>query len=344
MFLGLSTRPIRQPSSEHLTRRLIPIVALLILLGISMPANAFAQRITTQDAFDRLEEILELRQEDGLLDARDVLPTILVSSRSRYTQSEGWFQVRALSALVTVFGEGSVRACEACSRPRTRVEDGRLEQITGPASLDEIIQLDDRYRGDSTRARTAIWLDETATGVAMRVTDLQSARVVFAQNVDPQLREYSGAARSFRLSAELERRSRGESLTHALFDVAILPGPHVAFEWVEQWGETNNNLTGVALSLFAPVLGIGASYHRVLEWQNVSLGVEGLVSIPTAIARGLANSNADVIDPLLTGVAIARWPLFSKHSNYAGIVTLSTNGQFGVGISLLNTSFIPLLP
>lgn len=313
------------------------VLVLLVLAG-----TAHAERITTKDALDRLEEILEMRTEDGLLDPVDVVPTLLVSAAPRFVESKGWFAAGALGTLTRIFGAAGVRVCEACMRPRTTVEDGRLEQTSGPVGLDEVAALDARFRGDSTRARTATWLEETASGVAIRIVDLRTGRVVFAQNVDPDLWEYTGSERSFRLSAELERRTRGESLTHALFDVALYPGQHVSFEWDDQWGDTNANLSGIVFSLFDPVVGIGASYGRITEWWNILIGVQGILSIPTVVAEAQTGEDTDLIDPTFTGALLIRVPFGS--SNFAGLFSASTNGNIGVGISLLNTSLIPVLP
>ena len=309
---------------------------------VALPRPARAERVTTRDALDRLEEILEMRQEDGLLDPGDVVPTILVSARPRYEESKGWYATRVLTTLTRAFGSGSVRACEACMRPRLRAEDGRLEQTTGPVSLDEIVRLDDRYRGAAARAKSAVWIDETQSGVSIRVADLRSGRVSFAQNVDPSLLEYRGSARTFRLSAELERRTRGESLTHAFFDAAIYPGQHISIEWADQWGESNSNLSGFVLGMFDPVLGVGGSYHRILQTLHISVGGELMLSIPTAIASSQTDEDVELIDPLLTGVFVMRLPF--GHSNYGALLTASTNGEVGIGISLLNTSLIPVLP
>ncbi len=313
------------------------LAVVVVLSGV-----AHAERLTTRDALDRLEEILEMRQEDGLLDPVEVVPTLLVSAAPIFQESQGSYPARALAMLTRRFGNSGVRACEACMRVRTTVEDGRLEQTSGPVSLEEVARLDERFRGDSTRARTAIWLDETASGVAVRVVDISSGRVVFAQNVDPELFEYQGSARSFRLSAELERRTRGESLTHAIFDLALYPGQHVSFEWDDQWGETNANLSGVVLSFFDPVFGVGASYGRDTEFWDICIGVQGILSIPTVVAEAHTGEDADLIDPTFTGALLVRIPFGS--SNFAGLLSASTNGRFGIGLSLLNTSFIPLLP
>lgn len=313
--------------------------ALLCTLAV---APAMAERVTTRDAFDRLEEVLESRQDDGILDKRDVLPTILVSARPMYQGSERWFGVRALQALTRVFGRSGIRACEACMQPRAEVEDGRMVYTSGPIAIDEISRLDERYRGDANGARTATWIDETATGVAVRIVDLRSAQVVFAQNIDPMLYEARRTATGSRMSQELERRHRGESLTHAMFDFAMYPGQHASLEWADQWGVTNRNLSGFVLSLYDPVLGVGAGYHRVLGFWDTSIGAKVMLSIPTAIVSSQIDEDVEILDPLVTGVFVMRVPLWG--SNYAALLSASTNGQVGIGVSMLNTTFLPFLP
>ena len=318
--------------------------ALLWVVLACLATPAAAERGTTRDALDRLEELLEMRQEDGLLDARRMLPTVLVSAAPRYEESKNSFTAQALTSLARVFGRGSIRMCEACMRPRTVVEDGRLRHTSGPASLDEVIALDTRFRGDGAQAKSGIWIDETQSGISVRVVDLRSGQVLFAQNIDPQLREYRGSARTFRLSEELERRTRGESLTHANFDMALYPGQHISLEWFEQWGQNNQNMSGLVLGLYDPVLGLGAAYYRALEYENIMIGAKGVLSIPTAIAQSQVadGEDAELLDPLFTGVFVLRYPFGG--SNYGLLLSASTNGEVGIGISFLNTSFIPVLP
>ena len=72
------------------------------------------------------------------------------------------------------------------------------------------------------------------------------------------------------------------------------------------------------------------------------------MSFPTATAEfatSLADDEEDppeLIDPLLNLVAVYRMPI--GRSNYGITVTASTNGRVTVGLSLLNTSFLPVLP
>ncbi len=319
-----------------LKRALLLLVALLLGAG---PAHA--DPTTTRDALDRLEEILQVRIDDGRLSVEEVMPALLVSAQPRYEPSEEWFAVRVIEVLQESFGEG-LRLCEACMAPRTWVGDGALTWQAGPIGLDEVVRLDDRSRGDAPAARSAIWVDEVPSGVAIRIVDLRTARVIFAQNIDPNLVENRRTQRNYNLSQELERRARGDSLTQSFLDLALYPGQHISLDITEQWGPTNHNLSGLTLSLVDPVVGVGASHYRCLPFGRVLIGGKVILSLPTAVVRSLSEDETDVIDPLVTGVAVLRVPFGG--SNYGAVLTASTNGQFGAGISLMNIRLLPVIP
>lgn len=315
------------------------LAAVLVLGGIS---TAHADPDRTREALNRFEEVLELRQKDGQFDPSAVMPLLVVRTHPRYERSAAWFPTEALGTIIRAFGSPGIRVCEACMGIRTRVKDGAMYQSSGPISLDEIIALDTRYRGEAAPARTAIWMDETAAGVAIRLVDLRSGRVIFAQNIDPDLQTYRGSARRMKKAAELERRVRGDSLTHAILDVAVYPGQHVSIEWADQFGPTNANLAGVVLSFVDPVLGIGAGWYRALEWGNILVGGKLILSLPTVLAEAQIGEDTEIIDPALTAVGVVRIPF--GDSNYAGTITFSTNGVLGAGLSFLNSSLLPILP
>ncbi len=313
------------------------VIAALLLLS----ATARADSPTTRDSLDRLEELLQLRIEDGMLSRDEVMPALLVSAEPIYLESEDWFATRAIEVLEKAFGNGGLRLCEACMAPRAFVENGYLAYQTGPIGLDEVVRLDDQSRGDSQPAKSAIWIDEHRGGLAIRIVDLRTSRVLFAQNVDPNLVENKNTQRIYSLSAELERRARGDSLTQAFVDFAFYPGQHFSLDWTDQWGKTNSNLSGVTLSVFDPVIGIGACHYRRIEYLNVLLGAKLILSMPTALVRSLGEVDFDLIDPPLTAVGVARVPF--GRSNYGAIFTVSTNGQVGLGISLMNISLLPVV-
>ncbi len=314
----------------------LAITVLLLLAGV-----AHADTDTTRYSLDRLEEILELRIEDGHLSPQDVMPALLVSAQPRYEASQDWYATRVIQVLEGAFGSSGLRLCEACMAPRTFVDGGSLSYQAGPVGLAEVQRLDEQSRGTAQPARSAIWVDEHRGGVAIRIVDLSNARVLFAQNIDPNLVENKNTRRMYTLSEELERRARGDSLTQAFVDLALYPGQHISIDWTEQWGLTNQNLSGVTLSVLDPVVGIGASHYRCIDFVNVLVGGKLLLSLPTAVARSVGDTG-DVIDPLVTAVAVVRVPF--GRSNYGVVASLSTNGQFGLGVSLMNISLLPVLP
>jgi len=322
--------------------RALALVTLSVLVAV--PARAFAQNDTSRDALDRLEETLLLRIEREGLTKGSVLPVIVVSVAPAFEETRSWYPTAALGTLIRVFGAANLRACEACMAPRTFVQDnGSVTQSTTTAGVDELAKLDEQYRGNAAAARTAIWLDENSNGVSLRMIDLANSRILMAENFDPSLAEAARTKRNYALTEELDRRSRGDSVNHAFFDFSIYPNPHMSFDWLEQWGVNNTNLSGLSVSVFDPVLGIGGSYFRVMpNAGNITVGGKLLMSFPTAVVRSVAGTDVEVLDPLLTGVLMARIPI--ARSNFGFIVSASTNGRVGLGFSLMNTTFMPFLP
>jgi hypothetical protein len=313
------------------------------LLALALPASGLAETENTRSSLARLEETLSLRIEDGGLARDKVTPAIVVSLAPALEESRAWYPTAALASLVRVFGAGSLRACEACMAPRLYVAGGRVEQLTSGLDAAEIVRIDEGARGGAAPARTAVWLDETPQGVSIRIIELATSRIVLAQNFDAGLAEPARSRRSFTLARELDRRARGDSLTHTFLDLVLYPGQHVSLDWNEQWGITNANLSGLTISLFDPVLGVGATYYRIVPSAlNITVGAKVLLSVPTALVRGFDANVDEVIDPMLTAVFVARIPILS--SNYAITLSGSTNGRIGVGVSFLNTSLLPFLP
>jgi hypothetical protein len=316
------------------------MISFVVLLADA----AAAQRALTEDALDRMEETLQAREEDGALSRSKLAPLLVVSTAPAFEETRAWYPNAALKSLLDVFGAGSIRSCEACMAPRTYVDDGVLRQEVGALGIDDIVRLDSLARGSAPAARTAVWLDETTAGVTLRLVDVGTSRVLFAQNFDPRLREVARTEENTVLTRELERRARRDALSHIFIDAALYPSQHFSTDYLEQWGDDNRNLTGVSASFFDPVLGVGASYYRVIpEVWNLTLGGQMLVSLPTALGTVVSNDpNTELLDPLLTGVLVARLPIGS--SNYGIYAMASTNLRVGLGISLMNITLFPVLP
>jgi len=293
---------------------------------------------STLEAFDRLEEILQVRIEEGIIVRDEVLPTLLVSTLPIYEESAPVMASRSLEVLLSSLGNRGVRMCEACMAPRTVVEDGNLVVQTGPIGLDEIIRLDDQSRGTARPARSAIWIDEHSRGVSIRIVDLATGRVLYAQNIDPDFAEVERTSKRYRLAAELERRSRGDGLVQTFFDAAIFPRQHISFDWSDQWGKDNGNLSGFTLSVADPIGGIGVNFHRRLPIADTLIGAKVLVSVPTVIFTIFDQGGGDFeFDPLFTLAGTARVPVpIGGRANFAVFFSASTSGQYGAGLTFMN--------
>ena len=313
------------------------------MVALTLGRAALAGPSETRAALDRLGEVLEMRMQDGTLPRDRVVPAVVVSARARTDDSAAWFPTRALEVLQQRLGADDLRLCEACTAPRAWVEDGSLTWTAGPASLDEVAALDARLRGDGPPARSAIWVDEQPAGVSIRVVELSTGRVLLAQNLDPDLAEHSRTQRTYTWSAEVERRARGDGLTQAFVDLSLFPQQHIALDWTDQWGRTNANFSGVTLTILDPIVGVGAVHYRRIRPLNTQVGAKLVLALPAAIINNVgANFDGTVLDPLVTAVGVVRVPF--GRSNYGGVATLSTNGAFGVGISLLNVHLLPVIP
>jgi hypothetical protein len=313
---------------------------LAIALVVCAPATA--QRNTTSDAFERLKEAMRPVVDDGVL--QGVLPVMVVGATPAFEDTRAWFPTAAVVALVDVFGPQNLRACEACMSPRLSVQNGRMEHNSVAVSVDEVVAIDLQNRGPGAPARAAVWLDETTDGVAIRVISLENSQILYARNFDGRLQEESRTARNLSITDDLQRRLRGDSLTHIFIDAAVYPGQHFSADVVDQFGDKNLDMAGITFSLYDPVVGVGAVYYRAIpEAFNLTVGAQIVASIPTIAAQSvLGNDTGDLLDPPVTGVLVARLPLFQ--TSYAVLLTASTNGRIGVGLTLLNFSFLPVLP
>jgi hypothetical protein len=317
------------------------LLRLLLTMTMLLATTANAQRGSTSDALERMKEAMRAAVEEGFL--QGMVPVILVSAAPAYEDTRAWFPAAVVAATIEVFGQQNLRVCEACMNPRVSYANGRLEHNSTSVSTLEAVQLDTSSRGAAAPARVAMWVDETPGGVAVRVTSLETDLILFAGNFDGGQLEKKQTASNFSATADLERRLRGDSLTHIFIDAAVYPGQHFSVDVVDQFGDRNLNLAGLTVSAWDPLIGVGAAYYRVIpEAFNLTVGAKVIASIPTIAVNAISDQNNQLIDPPLTGVLVVRWPIFD--TNYAILGTASTNGRVGLGITLMNFSFLPVLP
>ncbi|MFZ9886686.1 MAG: hypothetical protein ACO3JL_04200 [Myxococcota bacterium] len=320
--------------------------SLVLFIGLLLASVAHGQRDATVAALERFEERLAPLVEEGALS--DITPVLLASAQPAFEETRAWYPTAAAAVVVRLFGDGGVRLCEACMNPEVNAIGQRLELRAGPPSTAELLALDARVRGAGAPARAALFVDETPGGIAIKVVSLENGAVLYAANLDRNLSAQERSGVNHNYSLELDRRLRGDSLTHVLFDGAVYPNQHLSLDVLDQFGDRGQHLAGVTMTAIEPVIGVGASYQYVFQdVLNVSLGGKLAVSVPTAALNAITTAvgseePVQLLDPLLTGIFTVRVPIPS--TNFAVFAMATTNLRFGVGLTLLNTTLLPVLP
>jgi len=325
-------------------------VALAVALFGARPA--FAQRATTDGALARAREALQQAQRDGAVPV-DVF-VLLVSARPAFADTRASYPAAAAAVVVDVFGARQVRACDACMNPRLVEGPRGLRYDTGELTLTDVLALDAAARGSAPGARLGIWLDETPAGVALRVVDLGTGGLLLARHLEPGLSTLQRSARHVTVTEDIQRRLRGDSLTHVHWNLGLYPGQHVGLELLDQFGPERRELAGLSLTLLNPLAGVGGAYHHVFpEAWNVAIGAKVIVGIPGLVIETIndqTGSDADFtafIGGPVTAMATAQLPIFDTNYAvfaFAGLHLPRFSPTVGVGVSLLNVHVLPILP
>jgi hypothetical protein len=328
------------------------VVVVGVLCAVLGAAPAAAQRATTDGALARAREAITEAQRDGGVPTDVVV--ILVSARPAFVETQASFPAAAAAVVIDVFGARQVRACDACMNPRLVQGDDGVRYDTGEIALNDVLALDASTRGKAPAARLAVWLDETPAGVALRIVDLGDGSLLLSRHLEPGLDTRQRSARHVSVTQDIERRLRGDSLTHVHWNLGLYPGQHLGLELLDQFGPQRQDLAGLSLTMINPVGGIGGAYQRVFpEAWNVTVGAKVIVGVPGLIVQTLnqqtgadADLTAFIGGPVTTMVS-AQLPIFDTNYAvfaFAGLHLPRFTPSMGVGISLLNVHVLPILP
>lgn len=333
-----------------LLQRLVTV--FVVVGGVVGASPVLAQRATTEGGLARAREAIAEAQRDGGVPGDVVV--LLVSARPAFTETKASFPAAATAVVVEAFGARQVRACDACMNPRLVQGESSLLYETGEAGLQTLLALDAGARGSAPAARLALWLDETPAGVALRIVDLADGAVLLSRHLEPGLDTRQRSARHVSVTEDIERRLRGDSLTHVHWNLGLYPGQHLGLELLDQFGPQRQDMAGLSLTLINPVAGIGGAYQRVFpEAWNVTVGAKVIIGIPGLVIQTLndqTGANADFTNFIggpVTAMASAQLPIFDTNYAvfaFAGLHLPRFSPSVGVGISLLNVHVLPILP
>lgn len=277
---------------------------------------------------------LETKTQDLTFDQSRFTPLIIgyyEQNNAQPSRLEDW--AMALKTLLN----GPVIICEPCQQESIRQSTDGLSIMRGPLPLASYQEFDQERRSNSAipAAKAVMFIRDSGLGFSYRIVDIHSGEILLASTVGVQIDLASRSVKHFTLRRELNRRSRGETIVHGIYDVGAYPNPHLAASWLEQWGPGNQYLTGFTVTAINPILGLGVSAFKVLpSMGNLMLGGQVLVSLPTALSDAASSSGNDQEnnDALLTFVGMIRYPINISSTSMV-IAYISSGGAIGVGMA-----------
>ncbi|MCX6131646.1 MAG: hypothetical protein NTX25_21615 [Proteobacteria bacterium] len=176
--------------------------------------------------------------------------------------------------------------------------------------------------------------------LSIRMVVLNSGELIFASTIDSKVEWSSRSMRNFTDSRLRERQVRGEAIIHRHIDLGLLPlggAPHIGWSIMQQWGSSNQYLSGISISLSNPLLGIGVNWFKVFPRLNNSLiGFKVLGSIPELLTKSLSKGSGSsglTGDQALTVLGMIKYPLFGQPEQFYLNAYVSSGGSIGFGLS-----------
>ncbi len=317
-------------------RHLLQFLILLAAWGQSTSAQALLQQTSSDLAV--LEDALRYEIEIRPALKSTALPALLAPPLHHWQESRTDFAPSVTKLLKTVFDQPNVVVdCQDCDAWRMHVRRGGSTMIhNGALSLEELalVKRDPRY----ATAKSVIYTEETPSGVAMRIINIADGSIIF-QTLASAGESLEDVRPYLHLTAEKQRRLRGESLFYSFVNFGIYPTGMLQFEFIEQWGSHNQHLSGIGISLFNPIFALGGVYHYLLR-SNRRIHITGSVYYPIASAL---QSSISTNDSSTGSFVIQGGAQYTFQSSFGVFAALSTEGAITLGFNLYNPLLMPFL-
>ena len=322
-------------AKRHLTA-LIFTLFTIIALGVS--ERVFALFGQTASDLAMLEDALEQRVSKDAGFSAKILPMLVATPVHHWVESRNDFAAEAFKALGKVFNKPSdLINCPDCDSWRLHVREGAGLLINnGELSLGEL----DRLRKEKRygQAKSLAMIAETPAGVDLRIIDLSDGRILFQKLADSTER-LSDIQPYLHFQEERERRERGESLFYVFVNLGFYPNALLQTEFLEQWGDRNQYITGLGLSLVNPNFSLGLVTHYMIpKMRQLHVGAGLYMPLQNAL-QITARSTKDA-----SSLAVAQAMLeYTFGASFGVFASVSTQGQFSLGVNLYNPLLMPFL-
>ena len=309
-------------------------VAILLLFTNS----SFAMLGQTSSDLAILEDTLRVRIEDenGLKSA--LFPMLLATPLHLWTESKNDFAAGVTKVLTTVAGAGdAIINCVDCDTWRLNVTGNNQLQINnGEVSLTELSHL--RKIPKYGEAHSMALVRETASGVEMKVISIEDGRILFYALADSS-KDLNAVTPYLNYARERDRRLNGESLSYVFINMGLYPSGLFQLEFVEQWGDRNQHISGIALSLFNPEFALGLVYHYMIP-SIKRLHVSGTLYYPLQNALADSVSDEGQQTDSFVGQGMVQ---YAFGNSYALFASVNSKGKLSLGFNFYNPLFLPFV-
>lgn len=307
---------------------------LICLILLFIPSYLIADENSLREAMQKLEERLSEHINDGFIKQASISPLAIVSVTSDNDQ---------IQHITTSLAESLQRATGAkiliCDRCNIAViESG--EQTIYESDFVDLEKVRSIYQSENIQPLTVAWVEWSHEILSIRMVVLNSGELIFASTIDSKVEWSSRSMRNFTDSRLRERQVRGEAIIHRHIDLGLLPlggAPHIGWSIMQQWGSSNQYLSGISISLSNPLLGIGVNWFKVFPRLNNSLiGFKVLGSIPELLTKSLSKGSGSsglTGDQALTVLGMIKYPLFGQPEQFYLNAYVSSGGSIGFGLS-----------
>lgn len=315
------------------------IFSLLFILCVSDMALARTQA-EKLNLMNKLFTILYEKIEDADLRYENIFPITVVR-----IESEDDDIGQLISYIPTRSPDGKIADINIC-----------YECISGSLQLSaEEINFEQGGSLNTKPTKTNMTIIENKFGFVYRLSSTSDSQIVDAATVTKGPSLENRTEKKFSYYKNQERQYEGRSIYHSMFDFAVYPNPHIAWSYLEQWGEYNEYLSGFSLSLAGPGLGLGVAIFKALSSNpKLLVGTKVYANVFNVLQRtitGDSNSEEEeteteegeeeeergppdgvISDNLITVAIQVRYELLDN--GRLGIIAFAnTDASFGVGLS-----------
>ncbi|MBP6218315.1 MAG: hypothetical protein KA436_06995 [Oligoflexales bacterium] len=319
------------------------LIFITLLASLLVSTQGFALLPQTANDLERLKDFLRTRvMEDEVLRAK-TLPMLVASPVHHWEESREDFADAVFRMIDEILPPENtneskkVILCLECDQHRVNVSPGGSTIINnGPLSLSEIAELK-KLSSTYQEAKSLALIKETPAGMSMRIISLTTGEILFFSLAD-STQTLKDIEPSLNYAREYERRKRGEPIIHSRFNFGFFPSMLVQLEFLEQWGDLNQHITGIGFSFAGPEAAIGLTYKFLPAFvdRNIDFGCGLYYSM-----SGLVSSSGSKTSAInFQGIATYTWG--NRHGVFAA-ATLGQESSFSIGLSFYNPVMLPFL-